>query len=1017
MRLFLYLFAIASLIGSASANRPVSGVVAVSTGPMQAKYTDANREIGRDLGAGDSVFLNDEIATGRRTKAQILLKDESVFSISPNSKVVVDEFMYDPFEQTGTLSAQLLGGGVRFVSGKIANRQPQNIKIKAGSATVGIRGTEIIAQHSDEGSTFVLLSGAMEVSTPAGLQTINRPGFGLDVSADGILGDIRRVPMEEINQLLSPPPSANDDSAADDDEGGEADSNDDGADANEETASDEGNSGSDDDGDTAAAEPASSAETGDTDGQDATGDAASTESAASAETETETKSSFDSALMTAAKSDSETEQTQMVGLSDMNLGGASEDAPSSEANVQETANDETQTDELAEGDANTAETQTSDQTAEEPVLQLALATQETIFSSEDVTALIVESLAEDEKEALGTIVAEEIATDTAVAEESATDTAISLTLESTGTLTANPFFSSNANLLVRSREFFKSEAPAQFNVTHALMREKFPDSFDDNGFINHAHPRPTDTELDLSSYDAILIYADWNDDSNFNEIERTAYRAFIHDDGKKVLTIGRQENDMGTANSILRIYSPDDATGTYQYSASADTRNPQTDYPLTPNGASTSALLAGVGDFPNHYDSNGFQVVEFAKTLDGVAQPFTGDDEFILANDDASDSFAALDLGSTGAVFLSRWSCGSNGDGGLGTSINANLVNNSREQFCRNLISSIAPDDTLVDVEVGTLSVSGNASDASYRLISGGTDNFKIIGDKLILDKGASLATDSYDLTIGVTPTGGEEIERTVSVSVADGTVEKRVIATRDTYNVGDTVSFPTENLVSHTDYLEDISWVTIGSNSGDGVPTNTGIITLHYRITEGGTTYDRFHEIEINHDCSSDYCKEFATSMDTEGDLVEGHDFEEGTMVGGVFDPNDFTSWSSFFDRFTTGTGRFVSRNYQETWPVSIDYHYDLEVNYGSRAGILEADGTFAGHTLDERWQFNFLQCSGASGSHICYFTDDNDNFDLSVNLANISLPNGKHSIMLRNTQHWNGTGSDFGWSLMTPQ
>ena len=186
----------------------------MSTGPMQAKFSDVGREIGRDIKAGDSIFLNDEVKTGRRTKAQILLKDESVFSISPNSRVIFDEFIYDPFAQTGALSAQLLNGGVRFVSGKIANRQPQNIKIKAGSATVGIRGTEIIAQHSDQGSTFVLLSGAMEISTPAGLQTINRPGFGLDVSADGILGGVRRVPLEEINQLLSPPSKENDNTDA-----------------------------------------------------------------------------------------------------------------------------------------------------------------------------------------------------------------------------------------------------------------------------------------------------------------------------------------------------------------------------------------------------------------------------------------------------------------------------------------------------------------------------------------------------------------------------------------------------------------------------------------------------------------------------------------------------------------------------------------------------------------------------------------------------------------------------------
>ena len=129
--------------------------------------------------------------------------------------------------------------------------------------------------------------------------------------------------------------------------------------------------------------------------------------------------------------------------------------------------------------------------------------------------------------------------------------------------------------------------------------------------------------------------------------------------------------------------------------------------------------------------------------------------------------------------------------------------------ICRNLISSIAPDDSLIDVEVGSLSVSGDAqTGADYRLVSGGAENFKIIGNKLILDKSANLQVGSYDLTIGVTPQGAEEVERTISISVLDGAAEKRIIATRDRYNVGDSVSFPTENLVSHKGSLEDISWL-----------------------------------------------------------------------------------------------------------------------------------------------------------------------------------------------------------------
>ena len=355
------------------------------------------------------------------------------------------------------------------------------------------------------------------------------------------------------------------------------------------------------------------------------------------------------------------------------------------------------------------------------------------------------------------------------------------------------------------------------------------------------------------------------------------YRDFIHTDGKKVLIIGRSDPTRGHVDPN----DPDNPDGMHNmdtalpiyYNGSSGTRyeagqgTSSSDKILTPTDDATSDLLAGVTAFPYYYStSNNDLAVDFYPLSGSL-----GADVGILA---ADGSTAALDLDAKGAVFAGRYACSAyagNSNSIINSSINANLVNNGREQFCRNLISSIAPEDTLVDVEVGTLSVSGNSEGASYRLVGSDSDSFKIIGDRLILNGNASLAAGSYDLTVGVTRAGEEEIERTVSVAVENGVAEKRVISTRDTYNVGDTVSFPTENLVSHKAYLEeltknsdDVSWISFGSSSGSGTPGNTGIITLHYRITEGDTTYDRFHEIEINHECSSDHCTEFATSMNT---------------------------------------------------------------------------------------------------------------------------------------------------------
>jgi hypothetical protein len=525
-----------------------------------------------------------------------------------------------------------------------------------------------------------------------------------------------------------------------------------------------------------------------------------------------------------------------------------------------------------------------------------------------------------------------------------------------------------------------------------------------------------------------LVYLDYDDnDNNFTPAEVTEYRNFIHSDGKKILSIGRQELDMGTINSAMPIYH-NNVDG-YQYTGLTSAENQeQPSQDLNPVESSDTELLLGVTSFRQYYDSSTFRLVDFTRDLvaDGSDEPISVENGLLI---DSYNNYPALDFGAKGAVFFARWGCGANGSANreLGASIDANFVDNGREQFCRNLISSLAPEASLVDVEVGSLSVSGDADAASYRIIRGGNGNFKIIGDKLLLDKDANLPVpnkdgdlpdedSTYALTIGVTPVGEAEVERTISVAVANGGAEKRVIATRDRYKVGDTVSFPTQNLVSHKDYLEDITWISIDAASGGGQATNTGIINLHYRITENGATYDRFHEIELVHDCSSDHCDAFATSMDTENELTLGEHFEDDNR----------SSWKkSFFGRFSTGSVRLQkayafssseaydenSQAYQKV--LNANYSHDLTVNFGTQLGELNTAGTFDGIEeggFDVTWNFSFtdengpcdpsgycnLPVSDTTGS--ANLVEDNMGDNISrVELMNMDLPNGKHSLLVR--------------------
>jgi hypothetical protein len=180
--------------------------VAAQTQPVQAGVAAAVRgsvrmaeqpgTVGRDLTSGMPVYLGSEITTGPNAGLQIMLLDETVFTIGPDSKLRVDEFVYDPRGGDGKLSATISKGVFRFVSGRIAQRQPQNMKVDLPSGTIGIRGTSAMGETDGTSTSVVLLGpgatnnagerpGRIQVSNEAGSVELRAPLFGTTIGAPG----------------------------------------------------------------------------------------------------------------------------------------------------------------------------------------------------------------------------------------------------------------------------------------------------------------------------------------------------------------------------------------------------------------------------------------------------------------------------------------------------------------------------------------------------------------------------------------------------------------------------------------------------------------------------------------------------------------------------------------------------------------------------------------------------------------------------------------------------------------
>ena len=72
----------------------------------------------------------------------VRMKDNSSLLVRAESKIKIDAFQFEN-KPTDNAKTSVVAGTLRAVSGQIGKGQPDNVKYEAGTATIGIRGTDI----------------------------------------------------------------------------------------------------------------------------------------------------------------------------------------------------------------------------------------------------------------------------------------------------------------------------------------------------------------------------------------------------------------------------------------------------------------------------------------------------------------------------------------------------------------------------------------------------------------------------------------------------------------------------------------------------------------------------------------------------------------------------------------------------------------------------------------------------------------------------------------------------------
>ena len=165
-----------ALVVSAHAQDAEIGVAA-AVNPRTTGTPPAQAE--RVLTVGTNVFTQERIVTGERGQTQMLFLDESALTIGPNSDMVLDEFVYDPDAQTGSLVINATKGVFRLVGGKISKKNP--VLLKTPTATIGIRGGINYTVIGDNSLQTINGFGQTTVESEGVRITIDRPGYGSTV--------------------------------------------------------------------------------------------------------------------------------------------------------------------------------------------------------------------------------------------------------------------------------------------------------------------------------------------------------------------------------------------------------------------------------------------------------------------------------------------------------------------------------------------------------------------------------------------------------------------------------------------------------------------------------------------------------------------------------------------------------------------------------------------------------------------------------------------------------------------
>lgn len=183
-------FAAGNAFGQAAYVHEMSGTV---TGTLNSAT--------RPLKTGDVIAAGTTVSTGDKSRAVIKFEDGQIMVLAERSSFRIVEYRYvkERVRDSNAVFA-LLQGGLRFISGVIGATNRNSFRLTAGTATIGIRGTDgsVIFDQITQAVTLAVATGEASLTTPQGTQVV-----GASQSSATLTQVVQQV-YNQLNDQLTP---------------------------------------------------------------------------------------------------------------------------------------------------------------------------------------------------------------------------------------------------------------------------------------------------------------------------------------------------------------------------------------------------------------------------------------------------------------------------------------------------------------------------------------------------------------------------------------------------------------------------------------------------------------------------------------------------------------------------------------------------------------------------------------------------------------------------------------------